>query len=299
MRRSKKELRRESPFASQQRQHLPGRCSVSSLLTCRLPCKRPRRVRCLLPRLREKALLIDPQGARARFGASIANLGRRRRSASGSEPLAREIGLGENGSGNLWRSARLLAAGAREGFPRSRFRARCPRSPRSALASRLLSNDEPLDWATNERGLTLDTIRRFQPATTARRPRNHNPISSPDEEGEWLHVRRRFLDPRPIRRSLACPGARSPLSARRARTRIRARSSSARANLTAILLNQLRYPALTSTAGTSWKAEVERVIAGRRVAVLYDAGSNEKRRARRGARKTAGAKRSVGCESRA
>lgn len=48
-----------------------------------------------------------------------------------------------------------------------------------------------------------------------------------------------------------------------------------------LLLNQAGIPAVTSTAGTSWKAEWDRFVAGRRVAVLYDAGALSYERAER------------------
>jgi hypothetical protein len=58
----------------------------------------------------------------------------------------------------------------------------------------------------------------------------------------------------------------------------------------ALLLNQHGLAALTSTAGTNWRPEWNHWLQGRRVAVLYDAGSIELARRRAAEFRSGGAR---------
>jgi hypothetical protein len=143
-----------------------------------------------------------------------------------------------------------------------------------------LSDDErALRYLKGERGLTIQTIRRYEIGITRDTPGAFVfPIR--DENGALVNLKRRFWpdpwvsrDGEP-RKSRALAGRASCLYP------IGALRNSPRAfvvcegEFDALLLNQHRIPAVTSTAGSSWRPEWDACAAGRFVAVLYDAGAN-------------------------
>lgn len=141
-------------------------------------------------------------------------------------------------------------------------------SSRAAIAgwqSRLRSDRAAMRYLRGERGLSEVTIARHRlgydgeaivlPVLRRRRA---------------VNVRRRFLAPdaKPKMRGLA---------GRRARMYPFAPPDDAwllcEGEFDSILARQHGLPAVTSTAGTHWAAEWDRYLPGRRVAVVYDAGS--------------------------
>jgi hypothetical protein len=105
-----------------------------------------------------------------------------------------------------------------------------------------------------------------------------------------VNVRRRFLDPDADPKIVGIRRRGSQLYPLSSLVDDPRRVVLCEGELDALLLNQLEIPALTSTAGTSWKPEWNRYVIGRRVAVLYDAGSVKKAARRAGELRAAGAR---------
>lgn len=153
--------------------------------------------------------------------------------------------------------------------------------------ARLLADDEALDYLLG-RGLTLDTIRLHKLGYDG----DHDAIVIPvyDEAGEVQNLFRRFLDPDAEPKIVGLtgrPAAVWPLPLYLARPRPSV--VLCEGEFDAALLNQQGFTAITSTAGTTWKPEWDRYVVGRRVAIIYDAGSIEKARRRARELRDAGA----------
>ncbi|HEX6681090.1 MAG TPA: hypothetical protein VF063_10625 [Gaiellaceae bacterium] len=153
--------------------------------------------------------------------------------------------------------------------------------------SGLLASPDGLRYLIQERGLTLETIKRYELGYD----QDHHAVTFPvrDEDGALVNVRRRRLNPnaRPKIVGLARPASIYPLG-------ILADDPAAlvicEGELDCLLLNQHGIPALTGTAGTTWKDEWSAYIVGRQVAVMYDAGSHELATRRASGLRAAGAR---------
>lgn len=135
--------------------------------------------------------------------------------------------------------------------------------------SALLASPEALRYLIERRGLTLETIERYELGYD--RDADAVTFSVRDEDGELVNVKRRFLNSsaQPKSMGLARPAALYPV-------RVLAGDPQAlvvcEGEVDALLLNQHGISAVTSTAGTHWNPEWDAHVVGRQVAVLYDAG---------------------------
>lgn len=135
--------------------------------------------------------------------------------------------------------------------------------------SALLVSAPALRWLIQGRGLTLETIERYELGYD--QTRNAVTIPIRNTSGVLINLRRRFLDedadPKIV--GLARPACLYPLG-------VLADDPPSIAvcegELDAMLMNQHGIPAITSTAGTHWAEDWNAYVIGRRVAVLYDAG---------------------------
>jgi hypothetical protein len=136
----------------------------------------------------------------------------------------------------------------------------------------LLASPDALRYLLGERGLTVETVEQYELGYEHDRHAVTIPIR--DEGGALVNLKRRRLDPaaRPKIVGLARPAVVYPLG-------VLADEPEAvvlcEGELDCLLLNQHGIPALTGTAGTTWKGEWAVYLVGRRVAVMYDAGSYE------------------------
>lgn len=142
----------------------------------------------------------------------------------------------------------------------------------------LLTSDAPLDYLLDQRGLTIETIKRFELGWDKETDAITIPIS--DERHELHNVKRRYLAPA---RDPKITGLRRPAELYPIRV-LEANPLTlvvAEGEFDCLLLNQHGIAAITSTAGTTWKREWDRHVFGRRVAVLYDAGDDSFEKAER------------------
>jgi hypothetical protein len=154
--------------------------------------------------------------------------------------------------------------------------------------SALFASSDALRYLIEKRGLTLETIERYELGYH----RAGNAVTFPvrDERGGLVNVKRRFLNrsAQPKSMGLARPAALYPVQVLAGDPRALVVCEG---EVDALLLNQYGIPAVTSTAGTHWNRAWDTHIACRHVAVLYDAGavSYEKAEARALAFRSAGA----------
>jgi hypothetical protein len=147
---------------------------------------------------------------------------------------------------------------------------------------RALPGSAGCEYLTERRGLTPETIERFELGYEWNFG-EADAITIPvrNEAGELANLRRRYLasDADPKMTGLPRrPAALYPLAVLVQDPRALVVCEG---ELDALLLNQHGIAAVTSTAGTTWKPEWNRYAAGRRVAVLYDAGAASYERAER------------------
>jgi hypothetical protein len=152
--------------------------------------------------------------------------------------------------------------------------------------SRLLSEEEPLDYLRGERGLTLATIRRYQIGWDGDRETLTLPIRS--GMGEIINLRRRRLGPEePWRGLLGRPCSFFPA------LRSRRWFLLCEGEFDAMLSIQAGLPAVTTTCGATLPDSLASELAalGRPVAVAYDVG------AERAAERSAAKLRAAGCQA--
>jgi len=145
--------------------------------------------------------------------------------------------------------------------------------------SRLTTTEHALAWL-HRRGLTDETIRRYLLGYDG----DAHAITIPvyDEAGELVNLRRRFLAPDADPKIVGLVGrGRSHLYPLSTLDSDPAALVLCEGEPDCWLLNQHGIPALTSTAGTTWKPEWDAHVVGRRVGVLYDAGALSYERAER------------------
>ena len=145
-------------------------------------------------------------------------------------------------------------------------------------ASRLRTTPHALAWL-HGRGLTDETIRIYELGYDGDADAITIPVR--DEHGEFVNVRRRYLAPDSHPKMMGLPGRGSQLYPLRILDDDPAALLVCEGETDALLLNQPGIAAVTSTAGTSWKPEWDRFVAGRSVAVMYDAGARSYERAER------------------
>lgn len=133
---------------------------------------------------------------------------------------------------------------------------------------RLLGDDRALNYLERTRGLTLRTIKRYQLGYDGERKAITLPVF--DAGGEIVNLRRRFLDPGDGPKIV---GLRGHLAALYPDVPVRGPILLCEGEFDALIARQHGLPAVTSTAGTTWKPPWDVRVKGRRVAVAYDAGS--------------------------
>jgi hypothetical protein len=162
----------------------------------------------------------------------------------------------------------------------------------AGFTSRLSTTPHALAWL-HGRGLTDETIRIYELGYDGDADAITIPVR--DETGELVNLRRRYLAPDAGAKMMGLPGRGSQLYPLRVLDNDPAALLVCEGEADALLLNQHGIPAVTSTAGTSWKPEWDRFVVGRlvpgrdrprrvigrRVAVMYDAGARSYERAER------------------
>jgi hypothetical protein len=152
--------------------------------------------------------------------------------------------------------------------------------------SRLLSEEEPLDYVRGERGLTLATIRRYQIGWDGDRETLTLPIRN--GTGEIINLRRRRLGPeQPWRGLLGRPCSFFPA------LRSRRWFLLCEGEFDAMLSIQAGLPAVTTTCGATLPDSLASELAalGRPVAVAYDVGAEW------AAERSAAKLRAAGCQA--
>lgn len=145
--------------------------------------------------------------------------------------------------------------------------------------SRLFSDDVALDYLKDERGLTEDTIREYELGYDGRA------IVMPirGQHGDLVNVRRRFLAPgaeQPKYMGLrGRPGQLYPCAPDGDKELVFILCAG---EFDALVTRQHGVEAVSGTIGTAWRAEWNAQVAGRRIAVVFDASEYEvaKKRAR-------------------
>lgn len=132
--------------------------------------------------------------------------------------------------------------------------------------ARLLAGGDGLDYVLEERGLSVSTLKKYKVGFDGQA------ITLPvfGRACQLANVRRRFLNP--AKDGPKIVGLRGRGSQLYPRIPGEGPVLLVEGEFDALLARQHGIPAVTSTAGTSWKEEWDESVAGRRVAVLYDAG---------------------------
>jgi hypothetical protein len=135
-------------------------------------------------------------------------------------------------------------------------------------AARLWSTPDALAYFRDERGLWNETIRSYELGIDE----TFYAIPIRGESGALENQKLRSRNPEARRKAhgLARPSCLYPIHAITVGPRALVVCEG---EFDALLLNQHGFPAVTSTAGTSWNPEWNRWVEGRYVATLYDAGS--------------------------
>jgi hypothetical protein len=144
-------------------------------------------------------------------------------------------------------------------------------------ATALLSSDKPLTYLLRRRGLTVETVRRYELGYA----KASNAITIPvrDESGKLVNLRRRLLGPKQDGnvsdpKMLGLGGRGSQLYPLGVLESEPAALVVSEGEFDCLLLNQHGIPALTGTAGRGrWDPDWSAHLVGRKVAVLYDAGA--------------------------
>jgi hypothetical protein len=167
--------------------------------------------------------------------------------------------------------------------------------------SRLWSTPDALAYLRDERGLTDKTIRAAgigygTSGNFFRRWIDVKAFVLPVyRDGELVNVRRRFWpdpaingDGEPVKvAGLRRPAALYPGDPGKRWLLV------CEGEFDALILRQHRFPAVTSTASTSWDPAWDRIVVGKKVVVMYDAGSLDKARRRAEGFEAAGARAAV------
>ena len=149
-----------------------------------------------------------------------------------------------------------------------------------AARDRLQRDRKVMRWVRRERGINRDTLLAHHIGYGQRRGFAALTIPVLDEHDAVINVRYRYWPRLPVDRHgkeikivglrgrgtqlwPAVPGGDGPLLL-------------CEGELDALLGRQHGLPTITSTGGTSWKEDWGELVAGRRIAVMYDAGSADK-----------------------
>jgi hypothetical protein len=143
----------------------------------------------------------------------------------------------------------------------------------------LLASAPALRYLIETRGLTLESIERYALGHDGAADAITIPVR--DEFGALVNLRRRYLAPDADPKMTGLPRRPAALFPLNALAYEPDAFVVCEGELDAMLLNQHRITAVTSTAGTTWKPEWDRHVARRRVAVLYDAGASSYEKAER------------------
>ncbi|HET7571782.1 MAG TPA: hypothetical protein VFJ77_03835 [Gaiellaceae bacterium] len=146
--------------------------------------------------------------------------------------------------------------------------------------SRLRSTDSALAYLIERRGLRHETIEQYELGYDGDLDAITLPVR--DAAGELVNVKWRHLAPDADPKMTGLGGkGRSHLYPLEVLAADPLALVLCEGEFDALLLNQHGVPAVTSTAGTSWKPDWDPHVIGRRVAVLYDAGARSYEKAER------------------
>jgi hypothetical protein len=152
------------------------------------------------------------------------------------------------------------------------------------------SNANALDWLRDQRGLTSETIRDarigYAKSGVPGPWSDYGAFTLPvlEEDGKIVTLRKRFWPRTPVthkNKPVKMAGPRGVPAVLYPDIPHGAAVLLCEGEFDCLVARQHGLPAVTSTAGTSWNVEWDERVVGRRVAVIYDAGSNSLRLARR------------------